>query len=234
MLQALEVSKPEGLRALYETLASKTDMQAPAADFEGIAAEVRSLEEKYRKTEMSVVRVEKPRVLCASSEAYAEIGFDEDVEVLENFFPGNVVVERKLTSRRLRQLLTTERFDHLVSKVDLVTGDLILRPRDRMAGRGFATLLGEAKSELVVLGTCHALSLAVEVAQITNVIATAIDIDATEVAAWAEVFYEFLASGNSLYKAFNLTGTQNDTPMRLVRRNDVLFGRKGALTRAAG
>jgi hypothetical protein len=40
---------------------------------------------------------------------------------------------------------------------------------------------------------------------------------------WAECFYGLLAKRRSVFKAFELTRAQVDTPMRIVRHKDVIF-----------
>jgi hypothetical protein len=239
MLQAIEVNKPEGLQLLYEAIAKQIDMQAPAADFTAIADTVRNIEKKFRQAEQAIERIENPSVLCAASQQYAqpEFGFDMDVEVLKKAFPRKLIIERKVTARRLRELLTTERFDiiHLVLAVDGETGDLLFSPVnhidkqpntfkvDRMSAEGFANLVIEAQTRLIVLATCNALSLAVEVARITNIIGTSIEITGEAAAEWGECFYDLLAKGYPLNKAFDLTKANISVPMRLIRHKDTAF-----------
>lgn len=239
MLQAIEIGAPESLQVLYETVAGEIGMQAPAADFKAIADEVKEIENKYSQAELALERIEDPRILCAASEQYAqpELGFDLDAGVLEKMFPGKVTTERTLTARRLRQLLTTRRFDiiHLVLAVDADTGDLLFSPIDhttyqpntskvdKMPAEGFANLVVESQTRLIVLATCNALSLAVEVARITNMIATNIEITGEAAAEWGECFYDLLASGFPLYKAFDITKANISAPMRLIRQKDIVF-----------
>ncbi len=49
------------------------------------------------------------------------------------------------------------------------------------------------------------------------------DITGEQAAEWAECFYGFLAQGRTLYKAFELTRSQVDVPIRAVRHRDVSF-----------
>jgi len=239
LLQAIEINQPESLQFLYEAIAKQLEMQAPAANFESIAHEVKELEKKYRQAEQALERIKDPRILCAASEQYAEpeLGFELDKEVLEKAFPKKITIERKLTSKHLRELLTTQRFDiiHLVLAVDADTGDLLFSPIDyttykpktrkvdRMSAEGFANLVVESQTRLVVLATCNALSLAVEVARITNMIATNIEINGEVAAEWGQCFYDLLAAGYPLYKAFDITKTNISTPMRLIRQRDIAF-----------
>jgi hypothetical protein len=128
-------------------------------------------------------------------------------------------------------LLTTQRFDivHLVLAVDRDNGDLIFSPTDfatykpatpradTMPAEGFADLLLESKTRLVVLATCKALLTAVEVARVANMAASNADISGEEAADWEESFYRLLAQGKPLFKAFDLSKSQSKTPMKSIR-----------------
>ena len=134
-------------------------------------------------------------------------------------------------------MLTQRRFDivHLVLPVHPETGDLVFTAVDTltnlpntgdaevMAPSSFASLLIESQTRLVVLATCRALLLAVEVATVANMAASDADITGKEAAEWAECFCGFLAQGRSLHKSFDLTRSQTDAPIRAVRHRDVTF-----------
>jgi hypothetical protein len=198
------------------------------------------LEKKYEQARQLPARIENPRVLCAASEQYAEphLGFHFDVKVLEKTFPQQVTVERKLTRKRLLELLTGQRFDivHLVLAVDRDNGDLVFSPidfqtykpatskPDKLSPQAFADLLVEAQTSLVVLATCEALLLAVEVSSVANMAASDAKITGPEAAAWEECFYGLLAHGKSLYRAFEITRSQISTPIRPIRYKDIAFG----------
>jgi len=184
-------------------------------------------------------KIENPRILCAASEQYAQpsFGFHLDVAVLERAFPQRVTVETQLTRRRLLELLTSQHFDivHLVLAVDPDTGDAVFSPidcatykpatpkPDKMSPESFAALLLESRTSLVVLATCKALLLAVEVTHIANMAASDADITGEAAAEWEECFYSLLAQGKLLYKAFDLTKSQISTPIRPIRHKDVAF-----------
>jgi hypothetical protein len=241
MLQGLECSRPEGLQKLYDTVAKLLGAQTPAVDFAALAADLRQLEDQHRAKVSAVPRIESPRVLCAASAQYAEpaMGFELDVGVLQSAFgAGQVTIERSLTRKRLTELLTQQRFDivHLVLAVDSKSGDLIFSPIDlatyqpstaridKLAPEGLVSLLGASQTALVVLATCKALRLAVEVARCTNMVGTEEEITGEQAAEWADCFYDLLRQGQPLYKAFELTQTQVEVPMLPVRHHDVAFG----------
>ncbi len=239
MLEGLECSRPEGLQKLYDVLAKTLRVTAPEVDFQKLAIELKALEAKYIQARQAAEIIENPRILCAASEEYAQpsLGFNLDVAILEKAFPERVVVEAKLTRKRLRELLTTQHFDivHLVLAVDPNSGDLIFSPvgftpdeahpttPDTLSAEGFAALLLESKTRLVVLATCKALLLAVEVAHVANMAATDATISGKDAAEWEECFYGLLAQGTPLFKAFGLTKSQCRTPIRAIRNKDVAF-----------
>jgi hypothetical protein len=240
LLQSVECGRADGLQKLYDAIARVLDVKTPGVDFAARAADIRLLEEKQRLALSSVERIENPRVLCAASAQYAEpsLGFHLDVAVLERTFgKEQVVVERSLTGRRLRDLLSSQHFPivHLVTAVDESTGDIVFSEVDLGSGRpvtekvdklsptGLASLLAEANTRVVVLATCKALKLAVVVARSVNMIGTNHDITGVQAEEWADCFYPLLRQGRSLHKAFDLAATQVDAPLLLVPHRDAVF-----------
>jgi hypothetical protein len=94
---------------------------------------------------------------------------------------------------------------------------------DHMLPPSFATLLVEAQTQLVVLATCKALLLAVEVATVANMAASDQDITGNEAADWEDCFCRLIVRGSSVYKAFEITRQQRDAPIRAVRHKHVIF-----------
>ena len=238
MLEGIELTNADGLTKLYDVVAGALGLNAPTPDFAALTAQARELEAKHQRAATRIPVIAKPRILCAASADYAQpqYGFDLDVAVVEKHFSGRVTVDRSLTSAGLLDRLTTGQFDivHLVTAVDPESGSLIFDPidpatrmpssdADLMTPNAFAALLGESKTQLVVLATCKALLLAVEVATVANMAASDQDISGQEAADWEECFYGLLVKGKSLYKAFDLVRVQRNTPIRAVRHHDVMF-----------
>jgi hypothetical protein len=239
MLQGIECSRPEGLQKLYDAIAARLKVNPPAVDFNALASDLGEVEKNYIQAKQALEVISNPRILCAASEQYAQpaYGFELDVGVLKTTFPRRVLVENKLTKGRLRGLLTNQKFEivHLVLPVDEKTGDLIFSPVDPMTCKpatpspelmspgGFANLLIESQTRLVVLATCNALLLAVEVAHVTNMAASEAKITGEQAAEWGECFSGLLAQGKSLHKAFDLTKSQMSAPIRAIRHRDVAF-----------
>ena len=238
MLEAIVLSSAEGLAKLFDAVAGSLGLRTPAVDFNAMAAEVREIELKAGRRPLDIEVIASPRVLCAASAEYArpEYGFNLDVKVIEQSFPGRVLVERALTPARLRDLLTAHRFDivHLVLAVAEDTGQLIFDPvRSHeavdssvatMPPAALATLLQESQTRLVVLATCKALLLAVEIATVANMAASDQEISGADAAAWGDCFYRLIAQGRPVFKAFDLTRQQLATPIRAIRHKDVIFG----------
>jgi hypothetical protein len=231
LLQTVEASQPSGLQFLYGAVATAVKIPTPAAAFDEMAAEISDLEKKL--AEHGLERIELPRILCASSEQYSGLDFNLDVTVLEDAFPQQVIVERKLTSQRLRELLGRQHFDivHLATFVDSENGDLRFSPAnadpkdmDKMSATRFADRLRDSQTRLVVLATCSSFYLGYEVAHVANIIATTTVVSGKEVAKWGRSFYRFLAQGESLYKAYDLA--DENSLMKLIRQKDVAFAPK--------
>jgi hypothetical protein len=238
MLEGISLTDNKGLQKLYDSVAGALGLDTPSIDFAALATEAKALEDRVSRQVHRLEVVENPRVLCAASAQYAEpqYGFDLDTAIVQRYFPGQVTVESALTSQRLMDLLTTSRFDivHLVTPVDPTSGAVIFdrvdshtleapSGSDVMLPASLAALLVESKTRLVVLATCKALLLAVEVATVANMAASDQDITGAEAAEWEEVFYRLIAQGKSVYKAFELTRQQRTTPIRAVRHKDLMF-----------
>jgi len=237
MLEGVLLTDHKGLEKLYDSVAAALGLRTPAIDFAALAKEARGIEDTVATHVHRLEVIEHPQVLCAATAQYAEpqYGFDLDTAIVQRYFPGLVTVESALTSERLMDLLTTRRFDilHLVTPVDPTSGAIIfsrvdshseaLGDADLMMPESFAALLVESKTRLVVLATCKALLLAVEVATVSNMAASDQDITGHEAAEWEEVFYRLIAQGKSVHKAFELTRRQRSTPVRAVRHKDLMF-----------
>ena len=237
LLQSVAVDDAAGLRKLYDTIAARARVDAPAIDFAAAAAQLKPLQ----GPSAAIDRIREPRILCASSLQYAEpaYGFEHDIAALQAAFPGRVTVDAALTTKRLRALLTGQGFDivHLVLPVHPRTGELVFSgvdprsnlpvpgPADAMPLAAFVRLLVEAKVRLVVLATCLVpLVVAQEVQRVAHVAASDDDIRGEQVREWAECFYGLLAQGRSVHQAFDLTKTQVEVPMRSFEAaRDVAF-----------
>jgi hypothetical protein len=226
------------LAKLYDSVGTALGLRTPDIDFSALAAAAKTVESQVALSARDLDVVHGPRVLCAATEQYASpgFGFEKDVEILNRYFPGQLVIESALTSARLRDLLTAERFDivHLVLNTDEETGAVIFSTVDESTGRplgrpdqmppvGFAALLQESQTRLVVLATCKALLLAVEVYTVANMAASDREITGDEAAEWSECFYRLIAQGRSVFKAFDLTRLQCDVAIRAIRHKDVVF-----------
>ncbi len=243
MLEGIVLGSGAGLAKLYDAVAAAVGLDAPSIDYDALANEARALEAKSALAVRSVEVIENPRVLCAATEQYAEpqYGFDLDVGIVQRYFPGQVTVERAVTRVRLMDLLTNGRFEivHLVMPVNPENGALIFGRVDdtthlpvpvsaveTMSAASFAALLTDAQTRLVVLATCMALLLAVEVATVANMAASDQDITGQEAAEWEECFYRLLTQGKSIHKAFDITKQHVSSSIRAVRQKDVLFATK--------
>jgi hypothetical protein len=237
-LEAIVLTDSKGLAKLYDEIARTAEMNTPPVDFDSLAAQARELERKVQQSASVIERIESPRILCACSAPFADshYGFDNDVAVVEKHFPGRVTIDRAATSDTLFDRLSNERFDilHLVLKIDPATGSLVFGDDcgltsdntlsgDTMASTAFAALLTESKTRLVVLATCQALLLAVDVARTANMAASDENILAVDATAWSDRFYGLLAKGKSVHKAFDLMRSQNALSIRGVYQVDVRF-----------
>jgi hypothetical protein len=89
MLQSVGAGDADGLRKLYDTLALRAKVDAPAIDFAALAAELRAHETRPDAAAVTLELIREPRILCASSAQYAQpaYGFDYDIAARRRF-PG--------------------------------------------------------------------------------------------------------------------------------------------------
>jgi hypothetical protein len=200
---------------------------------------LRAVEASRAAAASNVEVIAQPNILVAASAQYAQpqFGFALDVASVESAFPGRCTVEKALTRKGLLGLLTSRRFDilHLAlpvhpdtgalifSEVDSMTNVPLAGDVDSMSASSFSKLLEETGARLVVLATCRALLLAVEVAPVANMAASDADITGEQAKEWSDCFYTLLAQGRSLHKSFELTRGQVEVPMRAIRQKDVAF-----------
>jgi len=219
-------------------------VETPSVDFNALAAELGAVEATLAGSRPLIEVIRNPRIVCAANAQYAQsqYGFDLDIAAIEAAFPGRATIEKALTRKRLLALLTEQKFDilHLVLPVNPETGELIFSEvnsltnlpltanPDAMPASKFSALLPESQTRLVVLATCRALLLAVEVATVANMAASEADITGQQAAEWSECFYGLLAQGRSVHKSFELTRSQIDVPIRAVRQRDVAFANAAA------
>lgn len=237
LMNGIVASDADGLQMLYERIAKLLDMQVPKADFAALAEKVKAIETTYRRAGQAIERVENPRVLCAASEQFCALGFEKDTAILQKAFPNRVTIEDKLDVMKLHDLLRSQKYDiiHLVAAANPDNGDLIFGQVDlktnkpinnkvnKMTAAGFTSLMAEHNIQLVVIASCWALSLGVEIGRITNAIATHLEITGEEVEEWGECFYGLLATGNSLYKSFDHTRLNFTVPLQIIGKKDVVF-----------
>lgn len=238
MLQARELNQATDIKKLYQDIAKVIGMDPPSVNFDEIANQFCQLEKEHKKRQENLERIQNPRVLCAASEQYAEFKFELDIATLEKIFPGRVDIETKLTARRLRELLISNKYDilHLVLPVDPENGDLVFshvdslqKPGlknnniDKISAEGFKELACVSGTSLVTLATCNSIFLGVELSNAINMIATHVEVSGEQVAEWADWFYGLLVKGMPLYKAYELTKSNCSTPMRLIRKKDIAF-----------
>jgi hypothetical protein len=189
-----------------------------------------------RRSDRVLDEFESPRILCAASPQYAELGFMGDVEAITSGFPGvEVTVSHKVSAAELRDLLVKNRFDivHLVSFIDPETGDVVLGDvafesergkyepgKNVVPAEGFAKLIEMANVRLVVLNTCDSLALAARIARLTNVVAGFALIGVPTAVEWSQMFYPLMARGKTLSQAFDVSQKATDAGMVLLTKKD--------------
>jgi hypothetical protein len=227
----------DGLARIYSSIAKATERDFKPIDYGAVAREVEVIEAQYLNLGPDVEIVKTPQVFCAATPQYAAFGFELDVNVLKTHLPTLIVTEDGLTRSKLVRMLSGPKgfaIVHLVIGIDPSTGGLVFgevdpetgtpeHGADIMSPDEFAMLLTRAQTKLVVLATCNALLLAVEVAKLTNMAASDRIINGEQAAEWGKCFYGCLAERIPLFEAFSRTSLATKVAIRPIRHNDVLF-----------
>jgi Predicted nucleotide-binding protein containing TIR-like domain len=193
-----------------------------------------------RRNDRLIYEIENPRILCAASPQYAELGFTGDVAAIQACFP-TVTVSHDIDATRLRQSLVAGNWDivHLVTYVDPLTGDLVLNhisfeaggvspgagsdygsATNRISTEGLVRLVEDANVQLVVLNTCDSLVLAARLARVTNVVAGFGWVEAGTAVDWAQMFYTLLARRRTLSSSFDISQKATNVGLVLVTKKD--------------
>jgi hypothetical protein len=175
-----------------------------------------------------VQQVKDPRVLCAAAPKFMPNGFERDTEILRKVFGRRVRVAGNLKAETLRHLLTSEEFDivHLAVYVDPSDGALVLdggNQQERISAQGLANLLEVCKAKVIVLAVCDSIILAAHVSRQANVIAATTTMRVEPFIQWATCFYNLLARGHALSRAYDIARATTDTPMVLLMKQDLTF-----------
>lgn len=242
--QGIQLGDPKGIRALYSAIAEKLTSNVPDVDFEAYAREVKEFEDQYRADrehsgaigsdvhEEGVIR--EPRVVCVTSAQFLELGYQNQIEIVQKAFPQMVQHSIITTSDQLRAWLTAETVDvvHIAAYVCPRTGDLYFTDVDSATGEShdaepdvlpadaLAELLKRSQARLVVVGSCESLVLAATLLPVTNVVATRDMVSAKMMARWVDVFYTTLLQ-KPLAEAFEVAVSASGAKMRLFARTDV-------------
>lgn len=233
-----------GFSALYSSIAALLGSSVPNIDFNGYAREVATVENEFTK-ERTAARdlgahiedksiVIDPRVVCVSSPQFLALGYANQIDIVLEAFPADLVHKRITTAAQLEEVLTDgepvdvvhiaafvcpRTGDLYFSEVDLNTGLSTVSEPDILPADALAALLISAKTRLVVVGSCESLVLAAFL-QVTNVVATSDMISPQMMASWVTTFYRNLRN-QTVASAFQIAKMTSRAPMRIFSRGDL-------------
>jgi TIR domain len=238
--EGVNAASASGMQKFYDSIAKLLGSDVPAVDFEVYASEVITFETEYKAKRSSTIEspsepnidvIKNPRVLCISSPQFLKLGFENQIEIVINAFPGSLPHERVFALADLRNRLSSNRYDivHIAAFVCPRTGDLYFSDVDLDTGRpttsdieklsadALSSLLKMAETKLVVITSCESLMLAAILVEVTNVVATKDLISSKMMAAWVENFYKVLPT-QPLSMALEFAAKESRAPMRFYGR----------------
>ena len=170
------------------------------------------------------IHIKNPKVLCASTDKYEVLGFEDDIRTLKAYFR-NTDVKHSLTSNGFKSLLSTNNYDviHLLAYVEPQSGNLVFSENDSLTSVGFAELIKISKAHLVVLATCDSIDLAARVARTTNIIGSTATMETKDFIEWADFFYRLLSQKYSISQAYDSATSTSNAPVVLLMKQDIIF-----------
>jgi hypothetical protein len=172
--------------------------------------------------------IQNPHVVCVTSPQFKELGYANQIELVQSAFPDAIRHRVVLNSADLKRILLDEQVDivHIAAFVCPRGGDLYFTAVDLPLGHATAgevdvmkpdaliSLLREANTRLVVLGASASLVLGAQLLTVTNVIAVRDMVSARAMASWVDTFYKTLLK-QPLADSFELATQVSQAPMRL-------------------
>lgn len=226
-LQGVLLGGSPALKGLLNRIAEVVGQDAGPIDLKAWAGAIWEAERRLSAAAAGTRIVKEPRVLCATIPHFAD-SFDKDIRILGAAFD-DLTVCTDLDRGGLVQLLSSGPFDilHFYLPVLPDSGDLVFEPLelyrggDRLRASAFREQIEASGASLVVLATCKAVLLAIQVAPVCNMIACDIAVDEQQIEDWMNLFYPMLATGRSVSSAHRLATQSSSVPMYHLRGEDV-------------
>ncbi len=234
------LTEPNSLQKLYERIASMIGSSVPQVNFGKLAKEFARIEEGFNNLEETCnednhkegysnsERMKNPHVLCVTSPQFRKLGYENQLQLILDAFPQNLHHGFVLNSSELQRILLKEKVDivHIAAFVCPRSGDLYFSPvdlplgksctddRDVISADALVKLLKKSGTRLVVLGGSESWVLAVDLLQISHVIAARDMVSTKAMAKWVEVFYKTLQT-DPLGTAYEFATSVSQAPMKL-------------------
>jgi hypothetical protein len=240
--EGVQICEPDGLIALYRSIANALESSTPDIDFQAFGKEMASLEAEYMKQQTltttgvspmgNVEQIRNPKALCISSPQFVQLGFENQLQTVLNAFPSVIPHQRVFSSSQLREAVSHDQKRDIVhiaayvcprtgdlyfSDVDLNSGKAVAAEPDTLSADALASLLQLAEVKLVVIGSCDSMVLGATLVNVCHVVAARDMVSPKMMAAWVEAFYAKLPQ-RSLMQALDYALKVSQAPMRFYAR----------------
>jgi hypothetical protein len=241
--QAVIISTPDGIQALYDRLASELGSRIPSVSFDALAGKLKAFEDEYRENnklkeasahlppaeqQFLTETYVDPAVLCISSRQF-EASATQALDLIRSFLPAKLNHKVVLTSDELRGELGSKNYDiiHTALYICPLTGDLVFSdidleikrnqsdPTDVMTAVDFGRLLRVAKTSLLVVTTPEPLTFVAKLLPYTNIVFPSGPVEPEALAKWMGAFYRLLAVPTVLKEASERASAQHCSCMML-------------------
>ena len=171
--------------------------------------------------------VEVKQVYCAYTEEFKIAGAEDDIEILESYFPKRVFTRRNITKLQFIEDLNTSKFEilHIIARTDPERGDLYFDKgeSEKIKLEGLRSLVEGCGAKLVFLATCNTTVSGAYLGRVTSVIAAYGNILSVPLNDWEKTFYSLLSKGRPLIEACDRARETSDIPITDHIKSNAIF-----------
>jgi hypothetical protein len=171
--------------------------------------------------------IEVKQVYCAYTEEFEHIGAENDIKILESYFPKRVLTRPNITKLQFIEDLNTSKFEilHIIARTDPERGDLYFDQGglERIKLDGLRSLVERCGAKLVFLATCNSTVSGSYLGRVTSVIAAYGNVHCISLNDWERTFYSLLGKGRPLIEAYDQARETSDMPITHHIKSNTIF-----------
>jgi hypothetical protein len=171
--------------------------------------------------------VELQQVYCAYTEEFGSKGAEDDVKILETYFPNKILKRPNISKQQFVEDLSTGKFEilHIVARTDPTRGDLYFDESrtEKIKLDGLRPMVERCGAKLIFLATCDSTVLGSHLERTASVIAAYGPVHSMPMNDWQRIFYSLLVRGLPLIEAYDQARASSDVPMTSHIKTNTIF-----------